>query len=285
MCKEKLTKYDKLCDLHVHSHFSDGTLSPTELVELAEASGLSSIALTDHNTIGGVPEVLSAAEGSAVKAIAGVELSTDYNGVELHVLALGFGCGAYGRINELTEDYMKRKRLANKKLISDLIEAGYGISPERIYEGAMGEVNRAHIAMELVRCGYVESRKEAFDDILASGGRFYTPPKRISTPECIDFIASIGARSVLAHPFLNIDEATLRGLLSEVGDRLDGMEVIYSEYDEETTALSYKIVEEYGLLPSGGSDFHGGNKPDISLGTGRGSLRIPLSFAEGLGLI
>lgn len=284
-CKEMLTNSGEICDLHTHTTFSDGSLSPTELIELAEASGLSAIALTDHNAIGGLPELMAAAEGKRVRAIPGIEFSTDYKGTELHIVALGFGEDAYSKINALVDELTERKRQAIEGLIDDLIAAGYELDKEKIHEGALGIVNRAHVATELVRCGYASSRSDAFDRILYNGGPFYRSPKYISTSECVDFVRSIGAVSVLAHPFLNLKDEGVREVLEALRGRLDAIEVVYSEYDEATTEKSRALASEFGLLPSGGSDFHGKNKPDIALGSGKGNLVIPLSFAEKMGLL
>lgn len=284
-CKELLSYRGKICDLHVHSHFSDGSLSPSELVDLAIAEGISAFALTDHNTIGGLDELLSSAEGKPVKVIPGIEFSTDYRGVELHVVALGVGESAYAEINKELNEVLERKRLRMEKLLDDLIAAGYEISRERTKEGVQGIINRAHVAMELVRCGYVSSRAEAFEKLLYSGGPFYKEPKYMDTLECFDLIRGFGAVSVLAHPFLNMDEEHIRMLLAEADGRLDAIEVVYSEYDEELTSRSLSLCEEFGLLPSGGSDFHGKNKPDIALGKGKGNLAVPLYFAENMKLI
>ena len=284
-CKDILTYCGDVCDLHTHTHFSDGSLSPTELIELAEARGLSAIALTDHNSIGGVPELLSAARGKRVSAIPGIEFSTDYMGVELHVLALGIEPRSYPEINRLVDEVTERKRAAIEGLITDLIEAGYKIDRENIHRGACGIVNRAHVATELVRCGYADSRKDAFARILYSGGPFYRSPQYVGTLECVNFIKDIGAVSVLAHPFLNLDDEGVVRVLGELRGRLDGIEVLYSEYDAALTRRSIELAEQFSLKPSGGSDFHGKNKPEIALGTGRGDLRIPLSFARDMGLI
>lgn len=275
----------KICDLHAHTNFSDGSLTPTELVDEAVVAGLSAIALTDHNTLRGVPELMAAAEGKGITAIPGIEFSTDYHGTELHVIALGVREESYPVINAMVDEIRVRKKDAMDKLVADLIAAGYELDRGKIYSGVQGIINRAHVATELVRCGYATTRSDAFDRILYSGGPFYREPKYIATEECIGFIESIGAVSVLAHPLLNIDVDTLRGLLTSVKGRLHAMEVVYSEYDEEKSEISYALIGEFGLLPSGGSDFHGKNKPDIALGVGRGNLVIPLSFAEGMGLI
>ncbi len=285
ICKDLLTNSGKFCDLHTHTNFSDGSLSPAELIAEAERCGLYAVALTDHNTLGGVPELLEAARRSTVKAISGIEFSTDYHGTELHLVALGVREDKFFTVSELMDEVREHKRLAMDKLVSDLLAAGYLIEPERIYAGVQGIINRAHVATELVRCGYATSRGDAFDRILYSGGPFYREPKYISTEACIDFVESLGAVSVLAHPLLNIGEERLRELLSSTRGRLKAVEVLYSEYDEKETVLSASLAEEFGLMPSGGSDFHGKNKPDIALGTGRGNLRIPLAFAENMGLL
>lgn len=271
------------CDLHTHSTFSDGTCTPAELIAGAEKLGLSAVALCDHNTVDGLPEFLEAGKGSAVEAVAGVELSVDYKGGELHMLALFVGEEHFAAVTALMEDFRVRKEKSNEDLVAALRSAGMAIDYEEIKAKAGGYVNRAHIAAELTRLGYTESIKAAFKSLLAPGDGFYTPPRRLDAFDAIRFIKAIGAVAVLAHPFLNLDEAGLRTFLPEaVTCGLDGMEVLYPKFSEEETALAGRIAAEFGLLPSGGSDFHGDNKPDIALGTGRGSLRVPKAFFEAL---
>lgn len=275
---------DKICDLHTHSSFSDGTLSPGELVREACSAGLSAIALTDHNTVLGLPDFF-AASNENIKLIGGIEFSTEWHGEELHLLALGVKEEHYQPIMALVNDYREKKKRATAELVERLISAGYKIDKDRLYSGARDLINRAHIAMELVRCGYVKSREEAFDSILASGGEFYSPPKYIEITDCVDFILSLGLVPVLAHPLFNIDGDTLRELLSEIVPRgLVGMETIYSEYSDEESRLADSLAREFGIVGSGGSDFHGANKPDIKLGLGRGNLVIPLSIVNQLKL-
>ena len=275
-----------LCDLHAHTNFSDGSLTPTELVLLAESIGLAAIALTDHNTIEGLPYFLRAGVGKSVRLIPGVEISTEWHGIEIHVLALGIKDEHYAAVRALVGEMRERKRLAAESLIDALIADGYALDRNRLAEGAMGQINRAHVAMELLRCGYVPSREVAFDTLLSKGGKYYHEAKMLDTIDTVAFIKSIGAVSVLAHPLLNVDKDQLRLLLCDlcpVG--LDAIEVIYSEYTDEESELSAALAREFGLRPSGGSDFHGKNKPDISLGRGKGGLEIPLSFAINMGLI
>ena len=271
------------CDLHTHSTFSDGTFTPAELIAAAERLNLSAIALCDHNTVDGLPDFLKAGQGSAVAAVPGVELSVDYRGGELHMLALFVKEEHFPAITALMEDFRLRKEKSNEDLVAALRAAGMEIDYENVKAKAGGYINRAHIAAELTRLGYTESIKAAFKTLLAPGGGFYTPPARLDAFAAIRFIKSIGAVAVLAHPFLNLDEAGLRAFLPEaLNCGLDGMEVLYPKFSPEETELAGQIAAEFDLLPSGGSDFHGENKPDIALGTGKGDLRVPMAFFEAL---
>ena len=274
----------KYCDLHAHTIFSDGTFTPEELVAEAKKKDLSAVALTDHNTVSGLPRFLAAAEGSGVEAVPGVEFSTDYRDVELHILALFVKPEHYDVITELLEDAARRKEQSNIDLVAALRQAGYALDYDRIKgKTPNGQVNRAHIAAELLELGYVESVQAAFKQLLSPKHGYYVPPTRIGSYEAIRFIKSLGAVAVLAHPFLNLDEAGLRAFLPEaVACGLDGMETVYSKYTPEQTALAMSIAAEFGLKCSGGSDFHGANKPDIALGTGRGDLQIPAKWLETL---
>lgn len=263
------------CDLHTHSCFSDGTETPAELIRWAEEASLGAVALCDHNTVAGLPAFLEAASGSPVEAIPGIEFSTDYCGKELHILGLFIDPEHYGAINSLLAEALERKDQSNRLLVKKLAQQGLSMNYEAIRSEANGTVNRAVIAGALVRHGYCTSVKEAFDNWLSPEHGYYVPPKRPDAFEVIRFIKSIGAMAVLAHPFLNLDEGQLREFLSHA-EGLDGMEVYYSKFTEEETELAGKIAEEFGLVKSGGSDFHGANKPDIQIGVGKGNLRVPM---------
>lgn len=276
---------NKRCDLHTHSTFSDGTLSPTQLIAHAQQVGLSAVALTDHNTVAGLPEFLSAAQGYSVEAVPGIEFSTDYEDTELHIVALFIQPAHYPAITELTEEMNKRKMQSNLDLIQNLNRAGYDISYEAI-KSAMpaGEPNRALIAAELMKKGYCSSVKEAFQTLLGTDCGYYHPPKRIDSYSLISMIRSLGAVSVLAHPYLHIkSDARLESFLEtavEMG--LDGMETRYPLFSPEQTTALEQLCHRFGLAQSGGSDFHGENKPDIQLGTGKGQLEVPFSFLQEL---
>lgn len=274
----------QLCDLHIHSTYSDGTLSPRELIRLAEEKGISAVALCDHNTVSGLPDFLTAAACSAVEAVPGIEFSTDYGEKELHILGLFIKPQHYAAVTERLEQMLRRKEQSNLTLVEALQKAGIGLDYEAIKAGTPdGQVNRAVIAAEMVRKGYCASIKEAFSEWLSPRCGYYHPPRRLDVFGVIRFIKSIGAVAVLAHPFLNMEEPELRVFLRDaVAAGLDGMEVYYSAFSPEQTTLASQIAEEFGLLPSGGSDFHGANKPDIQLGTGKNNLCIPRSVLDDL---
>ena len=279
-----------MIDLHTHTHFSDGTYSPAELIDEAERVGLSAIALCDHNTVRGLDEFLAAAQGRNIEAVPGIEFSTDYvlpesKTIELHLLALFIRSEHHEAINALVAQMAENKQKSNRALIKELQHHGYDITYDEVCAEANGNVNRAHVAAVMTRKGYTPTIQEAFAMLLNPENGLYQPPARLPVFETIKFIRSIGAVPVLAHPFLPFkdNEAGLRAFLDQaIPCGLVGMETLYSTYDEKTTALSRAIAHEYGLCESGGRDFHGERKPDIALGTGRGNLTIPYEFLEKL---
>ena len=275
---------EAVVDLHTHSVFSDGTYSPTRLVREAKQRGLSAIALTDHNTVAGLPEFLRAGREAGVETVPGVEFSTDYRDMDLHVVALFVMPEVFPRVTDLMEEGVRAKEQSNRDLIEKLRCAGMPLDYEAIRSATPnGQVNRAHLAAAMQKAGYVCSIQDAFRRYLEPKFGLYTAPKRPDTFTMIRFIRSIGAVPVLAHPFLKLDEPGLRALLDRaVPAGLLGMETLYATFDGPTTALAVSVAEEYGLAQSGGSDFHGANKPDLQLGVGRGSLAVPYAFLDRL---
>lgn len=275
--------YTKICDLHTHSSYSDGTYTPSELIAEAKKIGLSAIALTDHNTVAGLDEFLAAAEGTGVEAVPGIELSTEWGGRELHILGLYIKTDDYSRLVGLVEDMKARKEMAYRECIASLRCAGYELDYDEICSGCKGQANRAHIARELVRRGYLASREEAFATLLHPSGDHYRAPKYLDAEEAIRFLKSIGAVAVWAHPYLNLTDEGVREFLPVAkAAGLDAMEVIYSRYDEKTTENARAAARDFGILESGGSDFHGPLKPDVALGVGRGNLVIPYQILENM---
>ena len=275
---------EQFCDLHTHSYYSDGTCSPTQLVEEAERAGLGAVVLCDHNTVAGLPEFLDAARGRTVEAIPGIEITTEYEGIELHILGLQISHEHYDRITAMMEDLLIRKERSEQALIEALNRDGMGLSYERLKAKTKGGyVNRAHIAVALVEKGFAPDFRSAFRMYLNPDKGYYVPPKRFDVFEIITMLKAMGAAVVLAHPFLNLDEAGLRAFLPKAkACGLDGMETLYTKYTPETTQNACRIADEFGILHSGGSDFHGSNKPDTNMGTGHGELRVPCAFWEQL---
>lgn len=272
------------CDLHTHSTCSDGTCTPSEIIRRAQALGLGAVALTDHNTTAGLPEFLSAAEGTAVQAIAGVELSTEYRGRELHIVGLFLPRESFSPLTAYLEDYNRRKAESNYQLVQALNKLGYRLDYNALLAShPNGTMNRAVIAAALAEKGYFFSVANAFHDLLSTEAGYFEPPKRPDALEAIAFLRTLGAVPVLAHAFLNLDEAGLRQFLPEaIPAGLLAMETLYPTFSPAMTHTAQQIAREFGLLSSGGSDFHGSNKPHIRLGTGTGGLAVPMAFAREL---
>ena len=271
------------CDLHIHSTHSDGTLTPAALIAEAKRLGLT-VALTDHNTVSGLTDFLNEARKQGVTAIPGIEISSDLGGTELHVVGLFIAPEHYAAIEKLMVRYHKLKEESNIRLIENLRHAGYAIDYASVQKRAAHSTpNRALIALELVEQGYVSSVQEAFDKLLKEEHGYYIPPERLTTAEAITFLRSIHALPVLAHPFLNLTEDALRAALPDLMEAgLVAMEVQHSTYDDETITRAKAVADEFGLLYSGGSDFHGEPKPDVRLGVGKGNLDVPEAYLEAL---
>ncbi len=261
-------------DLHVHSNASDGTLSPAEVAEQAHRAGLSAIALTDHDTVAGVPAAVLRGRELGVRVIPGVELSCVYEGKEIHILGLFINCQDPSFANELKE-LLSVRLWRNKEMLRRFQADGFHITREDLTAGNPDTViTRAHFARALVENGYASSMKDAFSSYLQYGSK-YCLKKELITPEhAMKVLTDNHAFPALAHPVqyrLGWEETDkLVGFLSRLG--LMGLEVYHSSQTPEQSRRLRKIARKYHLLPTGGSDFHGANKPDISIGTGRGGL-------------
>ena len=271
------------CDLHTHSVFSDGTYTPSEIIAEAKRLGLI-IALTDHNTAAGLPEFMDAAQKLGVTAVPGVEFSTEYKGKELHLLGLFVLPEHYAAVERMVKEQHVLKEISNMELVERLNQAGYLIDYAKVKgRNPNGNANRAHMAAELLEQGYVTSIREAFDTILGDNGRFYVPPSRLQLIDVIKELKHIGVLPILAHPLQDLTAPELRELLpNAIEAGLVGIETMHSSYTPEMISLAEKIAAEFSLLSSGGSDFHGSVKPDISIGTGTGNLDIPVSIYTSL---
>ena len=272
-------------DLHSHSTASDGTETPAALVARALEIGLTTLALTDHDTQLGVAEATAVAAGTNLELIPGTELSLEYDvgGMHLVVLWLEPGSGPLqNRLGELREG----RELRNEAIARRLSDLGMPITIEEVREEAgEGTVGRPHIAAVMVRRGYVETIEDAFELWLTSGRPGYVSRPRLTPEDAIRLARESGAVPVLAHPHtLAINRAAeMEDLLHRlVPAGLIGLEAIYAGYRRYERDGYSDLARRFGLLPSGGSDYHGAYKPGLELGSGYGDLNVPDSVVEGL---
>ncbi|MBQ6420349.1 MAG: PHP domain-containing protein [Clostridia bacterium] len=274
----------KVCDLHTHSDFSDGSLSPAQLVHLAEGAGLSAVALTDHNTVGGLKLFTEAAASCGIIGVPGCEFSTDYNDLELHIVGLFLPEKHWEDVERYVFSLKAAKKLSNEDLIANLRGAGLDITYEEVAGITnAGEFNRAHVARVLTEKGYTQTPAEAFERFLGERQGYYHPGRRPDVFSTIAFIRAVGGVPVLAHPFLCLSPEALRRFLPTAKQcGLIGMETLYAMFTAAETALAADLARTFGLLQSGGSDYHGAVNPEVSIGTGLGSLQVPFAFYEAL---
>ena len=267
-------------DLHTHSNNSDGTFSVKELIDRAHEKGLAAIALTDHDTVDGVDEAIeyAASKYPDLEVIPGVELSTEGEGREVHIVGLYIDNHDKEFVEGLSA-FIDSRTTRNKKMCKKLSEeAGIPISYEALTEEFPDTViTRAHFAKFMVDRGYVNSRAEVFDRYIGDHCPYYVGREKITPEDAIRSILKAKGVPVFAHPILcrfgddRLDEFV--GRLKSAG--LVGIEAVYSTYERRDETQIKELAKKYDLLVSGGSDFHGANKPDIDLGTGCGKLFVP----------
>ncbi|WP_035295742.1 PHP domain-containing protein [Brevibacillus thermoruber] len=270
----------KQADLHTHTRASDGTCEPAENVRLAAEAGLAAVAITDHDTVAGIPAALEAAAGLNLEVIPGVEISSAANGQDIHVLGyfVPYDDAAF---QEKLRGLRETRHERNKLMIARLRELGIPITLESVYRRKKGEdknIGRPHIAEELMELGVVGSIDEAFAKYLGREGAAYVNPPRISPQEAITLIQEAGGAAVLAHPGLYDDDELVRELIAF---GLDGIEVWHPDNDAADRERYRTWAEEHGLVMTGGSDFHGwrGEEPFHAM---LGTHTAPLSAVERL---
>ncbi len=285
-----------MIDLHSHSTASDGSMSPAEIIGLGAEwadrySSPVTLALTDHDTVSGIPEFLEEASRypSRVHAIAGVEFSTYFqkeNGVRQTIHMLGYGIDFTNEeLLEKLEEFRHSRDVRNKRILERLNLMGMKVFPRDIEPFTSdSSVGRPAIAMHMIKMGYVASVEEAFQRYLNRGMPCYVERIRPSLEEVIRLIHSSGGIAVLAHPVLytKLDKRELEDLIRNLcKEGLDGLEVYYSRNRQEDTGYFLSLTERFGLRPTGGSDYHGLSKPDIGLFRGCGDLDVPPSVLAG----
>jgi len=269
-----------IIDLHVHSNCSDGTFTPTELVDYAIQKGLSAFALTDHDTTDGLEEAMTYAKDKGIEVIPGIEFSTEYEGRDIHILGLYIDYHNK-EFKEQIQAFIDSRIFRNQKMCKKLQEAGIDISYEALLaKFPNATITRAHYARFLLDCGYVKSMTEAFDRYIGDHCPYYVPREKVTPSQAVKLILKADGIPILAHPTLyHMSDRRLEKLIAELKDAgLMGIEAIYSTYTAGEERQMRELAKRYNLLISGGSDFHGSNKPKLDLATGYGKLRIPASI-------
>lgn len=279
----------KYIDLHVHSVCSDGTFEPEELVDLAIQNDLVAFALTDHDTVDGVERAILAAKDRPIKVIPGIELSCEYTisetrKKEIHILGYQLDWKQPELCNTLAAVANERDN-RNRKMCANLSDAGYPIDYASLVARFGNTIlTRAHFARFLLEKGAVPSLDAAFKRILAQDGPYFVMREYLTPKKGIELIRQAGGIPVLAHPLLyKMSVTEIRNLIVELkGYGLQGIEALYSRNRGTDEAFVRKLAAEYNLFITGGSDFHGANKPDIELGRGEGTLCVPVILLENL---
>ena len=266
-------------DLHVHTTASDGTATPEEAVRLAKACGLRAIAITDHDTISGFAGALSAGHDLGVEVVPGIEVSTKF-GVSVHVL------GYYlENLVPLLADVVNDRDRRNEKVAALMAADGLPVSYEGMKKRFGEVIGRPHFGELLIEFGLAKDMNDAFARFVGKGKKYYIPRTIIRIETSVEAIVASGGVPVLAHPFqYQKDDKELRELIELCMDHgLRGMECRYSGYTREQSDYLERLAEEYGLLKTGGSDFHGGHKAHIALGRGiNDDLEVPYEWLERL---
>ena len=280
-------------DLHVHSNRSDGTFSPRQLVDYAMEKGLKAFALTDHDCIDGLEEAIQyadtlkkkAEEGQALQVpevIPGIEFSTEYQEQDVHILGLYIHYQEASFQKQL-KAFVDSRISRNQKMCRLLTDTGLSVT----YEDLLAEfpdavITRAHYAKYMLNHGYINSMAEAFERYIGDRCPCYVPREKITPVQAVELVLKAGGVPVLAHPLLyHMSDSRLDALISQLTEAgLLGLEAIYSTYTAAEERQMRRLAAKYGLLISGGSDFHGENKPGLDLGTGYGRLFIPCSLLD-----
>lgn len=276
----------KYIDLHVHSNASDGSFSPTEVVQLAIEADMTAIALTDHDTVSGVAEAIEAAADTDLQIVPGVELSCVYKETEIHILGL-YVNHLDSSLKEYLVETAKKRSSRNEEMLAAFRADGFDITMEDLIgDHPMTTITRAHFARALCSKGYVSSPDQAFKKYLDPGCPYYRKRELITPEDSIRAIRSAGGFPVLAHPcqykFGWKGTEELVSHLKSIG--LGGLECYHSSNNQYESGKLRVIADKHALAVTGGSDFHGSAKPDIKIGVGRGGLRVSAEYLDAIKL-
>lgn len=276
-----------MIDLHSHSTVSDGTDPPARVVELAADAGVSALALTDHDTLEHLPAARAAAEAAGLRLVPGCEISCELGGRapgSMHLLVF-FVDDAGGELQDRLRALQAARNERNVQIVQALNAHGIPITVEAVQaQAGPGSVGRPHIARVLMEQGHVASIQEAFDQWLAKGRPAYFERDRLAPEEALELTHASGGVCAVAHPLSlglaggELDEFV--GALRSAG--LDGLECEYGSYEPEERGALHELAARHDLAPTGGSDYHGDNKPGLSVGTGRGDLHVSDEYLDAL---
>lgn len=265
---------EAIADLHTHTTYSDGNLSPVELVRKANGAGLRMLGISDHDSVGGLDEAIRAGDELGIEIIPGMELSASSPDGEIHVLGY-FMDYRSGDLEDALSVFRKKRLDRVERIVGKLNRLKIPLTVESVLAEATGDsVGRPHIASALVNNGHATTYHQAFSKYIGEGRPAYEKKDEFSPEDTIRLIADAGGLSFLAHPGRSVDECLLRRLI-ECG--LDGIEVYHPSHTPELVQYYRGIVNEYFLLESGGSDYHGGMKNDDHM---LGTIGVPLSGVE-----
>lgn len=273
----------KAIDLHTHTCKSDGSYTPTELVDYAIEKGLAAVAITDHDTTEGLNEALSHAADlkekclPSVEVVPGIEFSTKYENQDVHVVGLFIAYDS-PMFKQALADFVDSRTNRNRKMCENLRGAGIDITYEKLrarYPDSV--ITRAHYASYLFEKGYVKSRQDAFSQYLGDHTKYFVPREKVTPVQAVKLILHAGGIPILAHPPLyHMGNDRLDKLTASLkAEGLMGIETFYSTYSNQDIRDMQRLAAKYDLLFSGGSDFHGTNKPGLDLGCGYGKLFVP----------
>ncbi len=275
---------EKRIDLHIHTTASDGTDSPARAVRTAKALGLAAVAITDHDSVSGVEEAVGAGRALGVEVVPGIEISSDYKGVEVHIVGLFIDTGSPA-LRPVLDWAVSEREGRNEKIVAALAADGFDISLEALRAENPGSVlGRPHMAEHLMKKGYVSSVKEAFEKYLGEGRPYYRERELMPAGRAVRIVGQAGGVPVLAHPLqYGFGEKEREAFITAA--RAMGcaaLEAYYSGYTPADEAMLCAAAARHGMLVSGGSDYHGSRKPHIRMGSGTGGLAVPYSVLEGL---
>jgi len=266
-----------MIDLHCHSIFSDGSNTPEELVALAEEAGLFALALTDHDTTDGLERFMNAGKNSPVTTIYGIELSAEYGEKTLHILGYGFD-PSNADLQEALAWVQAGRADRNFQILEKLNTLGYDLSFEDIRRHSSDDlIGRPHFAAALIEKGHFKHKDKVFKQLLGRNCAAYVDRRRLKPSECLDVIRSAGGVAVVAHPgHLRLPRNKLRRMVKKLKEQgLGGVEVWHSSHAPHQVKALEQMCEDFDLISTGGSDFHGTFTPDLSLGVGFGNLQVP----------